>query len=210
MDEGLPRKLIVRLPVRTYVAIESLGEKTKLCHADNRIRYAEITRLLLVHEILRDQPVDVRIAAAVLVNSTMILAAEFARLTYDLQGDLEALATRATGADGDLLVEARSGTGKKARRRGKDVQPVVHLTLDGWLAREIAARARSTNLTGSGYRSPTAYVVANLLRDVMTETDVLDLVSEYATAVRNVRSALERAVAGQRDAIRRRLKTSKI
>ncbi len=207
MDEGLPRKLIVRLPVTVYVAIEALGEQTKLYHADKRIRYAEVTRLLLVHEILRDQPVDVRIAAAVVVNATMILAAEFARLTYELQGDLETLAARTTGADGDRLAEARSGAGGKVRKRGRDVQPVVHLTLDGWLARKIAARARNV-VVGSGYRSPTAYTVASMLRDAMETTDVVDLASEYAKAVRGVRSALERAVAGQRDAIRRRLKTS--
>ena len=212
------RKVVVRVPNDVFVTLDRLArspERSLWLVYDagptrGATRYAEVARVLLASEVLSTAPQSTRIAVAVLSNATLILAAAFARLTYSLQGDLLNVSATAARVDQATLLGVRDEStrrrkGQNLRKEGQDKSPIINLTLDGWLNRELvrlAAGVSDDALKESRLRSKLAYTVIGLLETATERRDVIPLIQSYAKAVLRVRNALETAVASERDAIR--------
>lgn len=206
------RKVVVRVPTAVYTALDELARvpEQQLVNETGVTRYAELSRVLLAGELLSSAPQSVQVAAAVLSNATLILAAAFARLTYTLQSELESVSAVVSRVEREALREARqSPTGAQNRRKGPRAQPVINLTLDGWLSREIfriAATVPSEEVRRAGFQSPVAFTISTMLEDALERPTVESLVDSYAKAVSRVRNALESGVLAEREAIREYLR----
>lgn len=212
------RKVVVRVPNDVFATLDRLArapERALWLVYDTGVmrgvtRYAEVARVLLASEVLSTAPQSTRVAVAVLSNATLILAAAFARLTYGLQEDLLNVSATAARVDQATLLGARDENrrgrkGQNLRKEGQDKSPIINLTLDGWLNRELvrlAAGVSDNALKESNLRSKLAYTVIGLLETATERRDVVSLIQSYAKAVLRVRGALETAVVSERDAIR--------
>lgn len=209
-------KVIVRVSKEVYSRLEELARlpalELRLVNETDAPRYAEITRVLLANEFVRRKwraPLQARVAVAVLSNSTLILAAAFAKLTYGLQEELAGVSSTVTRTTREELARLRAGERKSKRVRGKNPAPVVNLTFDGWLYRELIAFAREIpddEFDTSSYRSRIAYAVNKLLPEAVARDEVEELILTYAKAVARVRTALEEAVVSERDVVREYLR----
>jgi hypothetical protein len=204
---------IIRLPRSLYDAIKQLGRQYDLTHDDTSTRYAEIARALLISELLRrgdhHEPIDVCVAAAVASNATMILSGAFANLTYTLQADLEHLSSTTTDVDRRKLRKARNQSVSEPRKRGPNPAPIIHLTFDDWLGRElsrIVGGLSAEDVAQSGFHSALTLVVVRLLEHALAADHLFDFMGSYAEAIKGIRTRLLAAVANEREALRRHLR----
>ncbi len=226
-QERTVRKVVVQVSDEEFDALDRLADlpydrsgdsKTekehkrlvRLRHSSGAPRYAEIVRVLLVGEILGSRAARaLRVAVAVLSNSTMVLAASMAQVIDAVQADLRRTSAAVSGLDPDDLPAAERGEPYR-RNPQKARHTMINLTLDSLLHKHISARAREvsrTDLQQARLRSETVYVIRTLLEAALDRADVEEFVGEYAISVAQVRKALEATVEAQREIVHRGLRT---
>lgn len=191
--------------------VKKLNAKARLCNTDGVARYAEISRVLLASEVLlrTNASRSLRVAMAVLSNSTLILAASLAKLTDDVRTELKQVAALMTSQDARLLPVPRRGS-PRTRNLANERVPVLNVTLDNWLHDTIVALANDVTedqLRTASLRSKVAYTIRDMLSKAIKRPDLEELIFEYAEAVVQIRIVLERAVTAQKDIVRKYLKT---
>lgn len=226
-QERTVRKALVQVSDEVFDALERLADLpfdrsddtrkerehkrlVRLRHSTGAPRYAEIVRVLLVGELLGPRaPKSMRVAVAVLSNSTMVLAASLARVLDVVRDDLRRTSAMVSGLDPEGF-SAPMERGEPYRRDPrKPRHTMLNITLDDLLHKHVSAKAREVTrdqLREAHLRSETIYVIKALLHEGLARPDVDEYVAEYAVSIAQIREALETAIDEQREIVRSNLR----
>jgi len=222
-------KLLVRVWPQTYVSIDRLAYAPKKkafwlvypqeFKTDPLVpRYAEIARVLLTSELLLTLPLAIRVATAVLSNTTLILSGALTDIVHGVQNELKKVVLTATKPPAKELAQAAKeltqarDTGEKGtpnRRGSGEKDPVINITLDEWLYRALAqhlaeheATVSKNDLKDVDMKSARLYLVCKLLDRAVARPDTTQLMQNYAQAVANIRETITDTVGSEREIIR--------
>lgn len=199
-ETKLKREMTIRLPVEDYRRFLGFVSGAGLVYRETgEPRSAEAARVLLTSIALADQPLTVRVAAALYRNSNLLLYGLLAAIPNQIREAIGSAVVSSTGlrrvdrkAFVDAVVAPRRGTRKQAIG---DVER-LHLTLDGWLYDWTASWLERAGREQDAVPALRSLLVNEGLSDVHAETLVA-----YARVADRIRASLVSAVRSETAAL---------
>ena len=191
----LRREMTIRLPVGLRATLDEAIVAAKLVGGVGGIRTAEAVRVLLTAAVLRSYPVDVRVAAALLVNSHMLFSGATVQAVHGLRNEIRESAARLTGVDAGLLAELTTEPeSKKKESKGPPDRLRVHLKLDGWLYDSLFSLLQAGGAGNNAAEGIRTILTSGLDRQV-------NVLERYGQRAGRLRAALLAIVEGARGAM---------
>jgi hypothetical protein len=200
--------MTIRFGISTYNDLWSIAQESGLMYTpkpdddEPKARIAELVRVLLTSTLLgASLPVSVRVAAALLVNSTLSLSKGLAVSVHNLYDELGREASIEVQVKYPFFLAAlKAAAGKVPHKRSgnkpRDLAR-VHLVLDGWLFYALRHRIQASKFQAD--RSEGAESVKPLILDALAnyEQDHRPVVEAYVQAMTRMQKAVDGAVTAE-------------